>query len=248
MRSGRERIVRAKRTFEHNLIAHPDSRAHRFAIAMFSLVATLIALAATPIAPARVLAASAEPYFLVATHDLMDPIFGESVILILPVTEGGLLMGVIINKPTRVRVQDLITGAPVLAKPADSAFLGGPVEVNTPSILMRATRSPADSIHVFEDVYLVTDPALISSYVKAPPEVNGVRVIVGRAQWMPDQLQAEIAGGSWYKAPAEVDTIFSSDPAKVWQTLVQRGQLQEADAGDDPAPAVAVRGTFLGMR
>jgi putative AlgH/UPF0301 family transcriptional regulator len=98
---------------------------------------------------------------------------------------------------------------------------------------VRATRPLAKAIHVFGDVYLVTDPALINAYVKASPQANGVRLIVGRAQWTPDQLRAELAEGVWCNAPAEVDTVFSSDPAKVWGVLVKRGQLQEADAGND---------------
>jgi putative transcriptional regulator len=191
----------------------------------------LIALAAALIVPARVLAGSVESYFLVATRDLRDPTFSETVILMIPVSEDGLVDGVIINKPTHMRVQDLISGAAVLPQPAETAFFGGPVEVNTPLILVRATRAPEGAIHVFEDIYVVTAPAQISSYMKSPPATNGLRLIIGRAQWMPDQLMAEMAEGSWYKAPAEAETVFSSDPAKVWEELVKRGQLQEADAG-----------------
>ena len=191
----------------------------------------LIALATALSLPARALAVSAEPYFLIATKDLRDPIFSETVILMIPISEDGLVEGVIINKPTTVRVQDLISGAAVLPKPADAAFFGGPVEVNTPLILIRATRPLAGAIHVFEDVYVVTDSAQINSYVKAPPEAGGLRLVMGRAQWMPEQLMAEMTESSWYKAPAEVDTVFSSDPTKVWGELEKRGQLQEAESG-----------------
>jgi putative transcriptional regulator len=195
----------------------------------------VIALAIALIAPSRVFAGADEAYFLVATRDLHDPVFSQTVILILPVSEDGLVEGVIINKPTKTRVNDLINGAAVLPKPAESAFFGGPVETDTPMILMRATRAPTNAIHVFEDVYVVVDPAQINADVKAPPEASGVRLIVGRAQWIPEQLLAEMAEGSWYKAPAEADTVFSPEPAKVWEELVKRGQLQEADEGANSA-------------
>ena len=194
-------------------------------------LALTAALVASVFIPAPALAASWEPYFLIATRDLHDPIFSETVILMIPVSEDGLVDGVIINKPTTMRVQDLISGAAVRPKPAETAFFGGPVEVNTPLILIRTARPLAGAIRVFEDVHVVTDTAQINSYVKAPPDAGALRLILGRAQWMPEQLIAEMAEGSWYKAPAEVDTVFSADPAKVWEELVKRGQLQEADAG-----------------
>jgi len=190
-----------------------------------------LALFAALSLPARALAAPFEPYFLVATRDLHDPVFSETVILMIPVSEDGLVEGVIINRPTNVRVQDLISGAAILPKPAEAAFFGGPVEVNTPMILIRAGRPLEGAIHVFEDVYVVNATAQVSDYVKAPPEAGGLRLIMGRAQWMPEQLMAEMTEGSWYKAPAEVDTVFTAAPAKVWEELVKRGQLQEADAG-----------------
>jgi putative transcriptional regulator len=199
-----------------------------------NLIALAAVLIAATIAPARALAASPEPYFLVATRDLHDPIFSESVILMLPITEDGLLEGLIINKPTTTQVQSLIAGAPILPKPAESVFFGGPVEVNTPSILLRAAHPPANAIHVFEDVYSVADPDLIRGYMKAPPEAGAVRLIIGRAQWTTEQLAAEIAEGSWYKAPAESDAVFSVDPDKLWEVLVQRGDLQEADLAVSP--------------
>lgn len=216
-----------------------DRKLRTRALVAIAVVACI--LAAILGAQGRALAAPAEPYFLVATHDLIDPIFGESVILILPVAESGVLLGVIINKPTKLRVQDLVSGAPVLAKPAETAFFGGPVEVNTPALLVRSNHPLAKAMHVFEDVYLFADTASINAYVKAPPEANGVRLIVGRSQWMPDQLQSEIAEGSWYKAPAEVETIFSPDPNKVWGKLVQRGQLQEAGSGGPTSPIRTLR-------
>ena len=204
--------------------------ARRTGLRTLALAASLVIAALS--LPARALAVSFEPYVLVATRDLQDPVFSETVILMIPVSEDGLVDGVIINRPTNVRVQDLISGAAVLPKPAEAAFFGGPVEVNTALILIRASRPLTGAIHVFEDVYVVAASEQINSYVKAPPEAGGVRLIMGRAQWMPDQLMAEMAEGSWYKAPAEVDDVFSQDPTKVWGVLEKRGQLQEAEVGE----------------
>ena len=54
-----------------------------------------------------------------------------------------------------------------------------------------------------------------------------MRIFLGRAQWLPEQLHYEIMEGAWYVMPADADQVFSSDPTHLWRKLVERGQLQE---------------------
>jgi len=41
--------------------------------------------------------------------------------------------------------------------------------------------------------------------------------------------------GAWYLVPAKSDLVFN-DPMDLWSTLVQGGDLQEAEAGQALAP------------
>jgi hypothetical protein len=43
----------------------------------------------------------------------------------------------------------------------------------------------------------------------------------------------EVMAGAWYVIPAKADLVFS-DPKDLWSTLVKGGDLQEAEAGQDP--------------
>jgi putative AlgH/UPF0301 family transcriptional regulator len=54
-------------------------------------------------------------------------------------------------------------------------------------------------------------------------------LILGRAQWLKEQLQTEIEAGAWYVVPAKPELIFS-DPKTLWTQLVGRGELMEASA------------------
>ncbi len=54
-----------------------------------------------------------------------------------------------------------------------------------------------------------------------------LRIFVGRAQWLRDQLHAEIMEGAWYVVPASAEMVFSGEPSHLWDILVQRAQLQE---------------------
>jgi putative AlgH/UPF0301 family transcriptional regulator len=59
-------------------------------------------------------------------------------------------------------------------------------------------------------------------------------VISGKAQWTRDQLDGEVMEGVWYVFPAGADLVFG-DPKDLWSMLVKGGQLEEAEAGSDPA-------------
>ena len=53
-----------------------------------------------------------------------------------------------------------------------------------------------------------------------PSDLSDVRVYAGYSGWSPGQLEAELAEGSWWVLPADADTVFSLDPARVWEGLV----------------------------
>jgi len=201
--------------------------------------------------------ADAKPLFLVATRELQDPLFQQSVILMLPQTEIPLVAGVIINKPTTVPVRELFSHVAPLVKQSETAYFGGPVDLDQPTLLLRASQPSGKASRLFDDIYLSTAPSSIAELLRNSQPTKDLRLFLGRAQWTKDQLHAEILEGSWYMAPAEGEFVFSQDPRRVWRTLVARGQLQEVDepriqgpdalalicCGDRPAawpPAIAL--------
>jgi putative transcriptional regulator len=172
------------------------------------------------------------PTFLVSTPNMGDPLFEQSVIMMLPVTEPPLVVGYIINKPTAVPVHQLFPDAPTPGDSAKTAFFGGPVEPGVPSLVMRTSDAPAKAIHAFDGIYLSTSPDAIGAILKDSHRPKDLRVILGRAQWSEDQLHREIMEGSWYMVPAKAEVVFSSDPDHVWKTLVQHAQMIEVEATD----------------
>ncbi len=187
------------------------------------LAILLIACACGPLAAQT---APTPPVLLVATPDLGDPIFEETVILLLPGNKPPLVAGVILNRPTTIHVKTLIPhtdgqlGAAV-------AYFGGPVELNSVVILAKARSAPDGATPVTGKLYWMEDQATIMSFIKHDPMPKDVRICLGRAQWLPDQLVGEIQQGSWYVQPADPATILGADPKTMWSTLVERGQMQE---------------------
>ena len=82
-----------------------------------------------------------------------------------------------------------------------------------------------------------TDSETIAQVLKDRKASPDLRIFIGRAQWLPEQLHAEIMQGAWYVVPADADQVFSTDPTHLWHKLVERGQLQETNFILPPARA-----------
>jgi len=164
--------------------------------------------------------------FLVASRDLPDPLFHDSVVLMLPVKQGSLLVGLIINKPSKFKVRDVFPDSPALEKLDAMAYLGGPVDVDVVarSAIFRSKTLPKNATLVFGDVYVTFDPDAIAALAADSEQASTLRVFLGRAQWDPDQFQNEVARGSWHSVPASSDSIFSAFPEALWRTLIDKAE------------------------
>jgi putative AlgH/UPF0301 family transcriptional regulator len=119
-----------------------------------------------------------------------------------------------------------------LKGPAESIYLGGPVEPEDVSIVFRAPSAQSSATRVFDDVYVATGRDAIAN-VLTDPRITDLRVVSGKAQWLHDQLLGEVMAGAWYVIPANADLVFG-DPKDLWSILVKGGDLQEADAAPLP--------------
>lgn len=170
---------------------------------------------------------SDKPIFLVARSELADPLFRQSVVLILPASGTGtdLVVGLIVNKPTHLTLHDLFPRDSALRDRTDMIYFGGPVDIQSPIIVFRSRKSPKQSIHVLGDLYTSFDLHFIEDMLKKPEKGQDVRLFQGRAQWAPDQLQEEVLRKAWYSERAESTWIFSREPGIVWHSLLDRMQL-----------------------
>jgi len=175
--------------------------------------------------------------FVVASRDLPDPLFHDSVVLMLPIKEEQLIVGLIVNKPTKIKLSEVFPDAPALQKSEAKAYFGGPVDldVGARSAIFRSKAPPEDATMVFEDVYVSFDAKSIAALAANPQQVSTLRVYLGRAQWATDQFEGEVARGSWHSLPASVDSIFSAQPEMLWPSLIEHAE---------PRPVVQSRPPF----
>ncbi len=173
-------------------------------------------------------AASPKPQsqLLVASRNLPDPFFQKSVVLMLPFKEGPLLVGLIINKPSKIKVRDLFPDSPELQKLDTMAYFGGPVDadVGMRSAIFRSKTPPSKATLVFGDVYVSFDPDAIVALTKNPEQAATLRIFVGRAQWDPEQFEGEAAAGAWHSVRGGADSIFTTLPETLWQRLIDQAE------------------------
>jgi putative transcriptional regulator len=157
---------------------------------------------------------------LVATPSLRDPNFDRAVVLILSHDDDGAL-GVVVNRPTGVPVTEILPNwQPVVTAPG-VVFHGGPVSLDSALglVAMADGTEPLGVRRVSGQVGVVdldTPPEIVQ------PGVVAMRVFAGYAGWSPEQLESEIAEGSWYVVDAEPDDAFRDDAEALWRAVLRR--------------------------
>lgn len=157
--------------------------------------------------------------FLIANPELRGTWFSQTVILLIQHDRFG-TVGVIINRPTDMTAADLWPETAGLSQLQGNLYLGGPVERDGVTMLVRSEAPPADAEHVFADVYASGSEQLLVDIVRGGESADRVRLYAGYAGWSPGQLDAEVARGSWTVMQASEKIVFADDPAVIWDQLV----------------------------
>jgi putative transcriptional regulator len=171
---------------------------------------------AAPIAPAA-------GRLLVATR-LQQGFFARSVILLIAYGPDG-AVGVVINHPTRLALAAVLPNMGVLRSGADPLYLGGPVSLDSLTILIRSQTAPPESLEVLDGVYASGSMEALRAVVRHELAGASFRTYAGYAGWAPGQLDSELEQGAWTVVPAEAGEIFSSAPEKLWDRLSKPGDL-----------------------
>ena len=165
---------------------------------------------------------------LVARRAAQDPIFGETVILLVRYANEG-TVGLVVNRPTRLPISALpdLSGS---KQRSDPVYLGGPVDAHSLMALLRVNTMPEEAIHVSGKVYLVSSKALLEKSLARGAGPAELHVYVGYSGWSKGQLEEEVEQGVWYIFPGNADLAFDPEPETLWSRLVARGERQIARA------------------
>lgn len=175
----------------------------------------------------------AKGQFLIAKRGVTDPNFAQTVILLLGYGDSG-AMGLIVNRPTEMRLASALPNIKELRDRPDRIFLGGPVAANTILLLVRAKTRPQGAQPVFGDVYASGSLKVLQGALSTPSKTGRLRAYAGYAGWGPGQLEREIDRGDWLVAPADAAAIFEKKPADVWPKLLDQFSVEWTRNEDGP--------------
>lgn len=157
--------------------------------------------------------------FLVASRELTDPNFSQTVVLLLRYDQDG-VMGVIVNRRTRAVLKDAMPELDAESRTRHHVYLGGPVQIGTLRFLARSAEPLEDADYVLGDIQVSASRRLLDRLVAESPDNSRLRVFVGYSGWAPGQLEGEIARGGWHIVPATAEQVFSAEPDRLWSELV----------------------------
>jgi len=164
---------------------------------------------------------------LVATPDMPDPRFAQTVIYMIRHDETG-AQGLVVNRPIREISLTLLLGQMGMetrgVQQTVRLHAGGPVDTTRILVLHTAGYVGGGTLAV-KDGYAVTwEPEIL----RAIAQGTGPRrtlFTVGYAGWAPGQLEAEMKTGHWVKAAADEAVLFDADDETKWDRAMARRKI-----------------------
>lgn len=157
-------------------------------------------------------------HLLVASPSLVDPNFRRTVVLVGEHSGEG-AMGVVLNRPSPVSVEDAVPPLADLASGDDLVHIGGPVQPQAIMVLGEFEVPERAGALVLGTV------GFLPASVEEHDDLGGlarVRVFAGYAGWGAGQLEGEIEEEAWIVAPALADDVFTGDPGGLWSRALRR--------------------------
>ena len=160
-------------------------------------------------------------HFLLAAPSLQDPQFLHTVVFMVKHDVEGAI-GVIINRPLEVTVAQALGDDVETAKAVESLLhQGGPCK--GPMMVLHGTRAADASDEVIPGVMITHQRDAIEAIMTR--EQDTIRYIIGYAGWATDQLEREMAEGSWVVLPASASDVFADTTTELWGRLMGKASL-----------------------
>jgi putative transcriptional regulator len=164
---------------------------------------------------------------LVASRDLGDPNFAQTIVLLVHYDEEGVI-GLVLNRRTKVPISSALEEVQGARDRSDPIYVGGPVGRSGILALLRSRTKPEGAEHVFGDVYLLAKAGVLEKAMAAGTQPDSLHVYAGYAGWTERQLEGEVELGAWYIFSGDATVVFSKRPELEWSRLIARTEQQVA--------------------
>jgi putative transcriptional regulator len=174
---------------------------------------------------------------LIAMPSLADPNFSRTVTLICEHNEHGAL-GVVVNRPTEVRLSELLDHLELTAANLDVAsapvYAGGPVQLDRGFILHTPLGTWESTLKISAELGLTTSLDILAAVAAGHGPKHSL-IALGYAGWGAGQLEQEIADNAWLTVPNDSKILFELPVEHRWQAAAEKLgvdlNLMAGDAG-----------------
>jgi len=168
--------------------------------------------------------------FLVASRDLGDPNFAQTVVLLVHFDDDKGAVGLVINRRSDVPISRVFEDMSEAKGRNDPVYVGGPVQLDSVLALLKSSSKPDDAMRVFGNVYLIGNKQSVRKTMGSETDADSFHTYLGYAGWGAGQLEHEVELGAWHVMAANASEVFHADPDSVWPRLIRRTETQIARA------------------
>jgi putative transcriptional regulator len=157
---------------------------------------------------------------LISEPFLHDPYFQRSVVLLTEFSNETGSMGLILNKPIDLSLNDGLQDFP----PYDGqVYLGGPIHKDNLFFIHTLGEKIEDSVQIIPGLYWGGNFETIK-YLIASEQIkeNEIRFFAGYSGWEPAQLEKEIEDQAWIIAPTDAHTIMNTRNDCMWSDVLKK--------------------------
>ncbi|EDQ01781.1 YqgE/AlgH family protein [Shewanella benthica] len=168
---------------------------------------------------------SLQNHFLIAMPSLKDTFFERSVIYLCEHDEKG-AMGIMINRPLGIEVDELLQQMELDDEPelvsslGAKVLIGGPVNPERGFVLHTPQDFWKNSQSLTDELMLTTSRDVLSALGSKDAPKQFI-IALGYAGWSRDQLEQELADNTWLSIPASTALLFDVKHEERWQTATE---------------------------
>jgi putative transcriptional regulator len=164
---------------------------------------------------------------LVATPEMKDSRFAETVIYMVKHDADG-AFGLVINRPlAKGPFEDLLKGFGTEINDAKGEVVihyGGPVSMQQGFVLHSDDITIESSMKVANGIAMTADVKMIEAMARGKGPRQSL-VMLGYTGWAPGQLEMELKADSWFVIPGDKSLVFGKDADKKWREAMDKRQI-----------------------
>ena len=166
-----------------------------------------------------------------------DENFKRTVVLVCEHNEANGTVGLIINKPINIRLNDIVEDFPVFKS---KVFLGGPVGTDTLQFLHSAGEIIEGSVRLGDNLYWGGNFEQLKTLISEEKiKTNEIRFYLGYSGWEVGQLAGELKDNSWIIAQGTHQQIFQTPYDVLWREVMRNmGGIYSTMAGYPESPTL----------